>query len=308
MIIDGELPTVETVGYCRSSRSGLGGRWAGGKDANGVWLRKATELVGFVGWESNVVFRTQLFEREGGGEEGGQKWSACVRLGPPFFRKIKNLVLAMKGTDGTKGTDGMRDTRCGKREARMADGGWQKGRIWCQKVKSSAFARIRPRPSAFCGGEIFLSGGGNVSGTLALTPTLSPRRGGTTSVFVSYGPSWRVPIAFIRHYSPFYGEVFFREEKDSRSVSTSFVQKGRRFDAKACRTCTRGGRAPQNGSASAFARLCSPFYGGSSFSLRGRRIANPRYGRLPACATRGVFGDHRSPLQAELQLNQCIIT
>jgi hypothetical protein len=37
-----------------------------------------------------------MFEREGGGDEGGQKWSACVRLGPHIFKKIKNLVLPMR--------------------------------------------------------------------------------------------------------------------------------------------------------------------------------------------------------------------
>ena len=62
--------------------------WAG----RGGRPRKATELVGFVGLEGNVAFRTQRFEREGGGDEGGQKWVACVRLGSHKFRKMKNLV------------------------------------------------------------------------------------------------------------------------------------------------------------------------------------------------------------------------
>jgi len=81
--------------------------WPGyGLAIEGEWLRKATEVVGFVGLEGNGVFRTQRFGREGGGDEGGQKWSACVRLGSPFFRKIKNLVLLMKGTEGRDRTDG----------------------------------------------------------------------------------------------------------------------------------------------------------------------------------------------------------
>jgi hypothetical protein len=58
----------------------------------GERLRFSAELVGF---GRNRVFRTQMFEREGGGGEGGQKWSACVRLGSRNFRKIKKLVLPM---------------------------------------------------------------------------------------------------------------------------------------------------------------------------------------------------------------------
>jgi hypothetical protein len=61
----------------------------------GEWLQKATEVVGFVGFGGNVIFETQMFEREGGGDEDRQKWSACVRLRPRNFRKINNLVLPM---------------------------------------------------------------------------------------------------------------------------------------------------------------------------------------------------------------------
>jgi hypothetical protein len=60
----------------------------------GEWLRKATEVVGFVGLEGNGVFRTQTFKREGGGDEGRQKWSACVRLGSHICRKIKKSGFA----------------------------------------------------------------------------------------------------------------------------------------------------------------------------------------------------------------------
>jgi hypothetical protein len=63
----------------------------------GLGARPADGTGGFVGLEGNGVFRVQLFEREGGGDEGGQKWSACVRLGPHIFRKIKKSGFADEG-------------------------------------------------------------------------------------------------------------------------------------------------------------------------------------------------------------------
>jgi hypothetical protein len=82
-----------------SRRSGLPHRGAGACSNEGGWLRIASELVGLVGFEGNEIFKTQLFEREGGGGEGGQKWSASVRLGSGKFRKMKNLVWPMRVTE-----------------------------------------------------------------------------------------------------------------------------------------------------------------------------------------------------------------
>ena len=77
----------------RYRESGLAHRGAGAYSSETGWPGIASELVGLVGLERNGFFRTQMFEREWVGDEGGQKWSACVRLGSRKFRKIKNLVF-----------------------------------------------------------------------------------------------------------------------------------------------------------------------------------------------------------------------
>ena len=83
----------------------------GGASSSEVgWVRIASELFGLVGFEGNGVFGTQLFGREWGGDEGGQKWSACVRLGSGKRCRIQDARVRGEGW-------------------RMEDGGWRRTEI-----------------------------------------------------------------------------------------------------------------------------------------------------------------------------------
>jgi hypothetical protein len=141
----------------------------------GGWLRIASELAGLVGFERNGFFRTQMFEREGGGDEGGQKWSACVRLGSRKFRKIKNLVLPMRVREMRQGEQDRWDEWDGwvavrrAMETRSADCGISKSEFEGKRRKWGRLARVRSH----------LLGLARVGGGKFREREMSVRRGGT---------------------------------------------------------------------------------------------------------------------------------